>query len=146
MQSIEKTFRDFLQRHFQCSAAADATHNLVKCGVEAVKLGLLHKDCVNGNGTCLAVMLLEYAVHSVEREACMPFLDEFFAMKPCLRNVWTGLPRYYLHTRPYVKFCMSFEYLWNDPLAVQHYWWAMPMDVRKKWSPCRVAWIWAVIQ
>ena len=146
MQSIEKTFSDFLQRHFQCSAAADATHNLVKCGVEAVKLGLLHKDCVNQNGFCLALVLLEYTFLGGEQEACMLLLHELFDMKPCLRKVLAALPHYELYGDRFVKLCMSFEYLWTDGLVVQQYWRAMPTDVRNRWSPCRVAWIWAVVQ
>ena len=131
MQHIHMSFGEFLRKHFQF------LDHVIKCAVEAVKLGLLHKDCVNCNGTCLAVMLLEYAVHSLEQEACMPFLDEFFAMKPCMHEVLPGL------RNRLVELCMSFEYFWT---AAQEYWWAMPMDVRKKWSPCRVAWIWAVVQ
>ena len=142
MQSIDMTFIDFLERRDDQSS-----QNLVKCGVEAVKLGLLDKDCVNRNGDCLALVLLEFALLSTEQEACMLLLCEFFDMKPCLRKVLAALPLYgLLNSNRFVKFCMSFEYFWTDRLAVQQYWWAMPMDVHKKWSPCRVAWIWAVVQ
>ena len=141
MQSIDMTFSDFLQRHFH------DTHNIVKCGVEAVKLGLLHKDCVKYNGKyCLAIVLLEYAFNYRQQEACMPLLYEFFDMKPCLRKVFAYLSLFYRCNHPFVRFCMSFEYFWTDSFAIQQYWRAMPMDVHDKWSPCRVAWIWAVVQ
>ena len=137
MHSIEK-FSDFLRKHFHFVGTFPSNKNVIKCGVEAVKLGLLHKDCVNRNGDCLAVILLEYAVHSVEQEACMPFLDEFFAMKPCLRKVLASLLRYELYYELYgdrfVKLCMPFEYLWTDRLTKQH-WWAMPISFfSHKWN------------
>ena len=135
-------FYDFLKKHFQF--LCNDKNVVVKCGVEAIKLGLLDKDCVNRNGDCIAVVLLDYAFCSGDPEACVPFLHEVFSMKPCLRKVWTGILRF--DSNRFVAFCMSFEYLWTDRLAVQEYWWAMPRDVHKKWSPCRVAWIWAVVQ
>ncbi len=142
------TFYDFLKKHFHflCNDKNVVKKNVVKCGVEAIKLGLLHKDCVNGHGDCIVFILLDYAFCSGDLEACVPFLHEVFSMKPRLCKVWTGFLRCSLISNRFVAFCMSFEYLWTDPLAVQQYWWAMPMDVHKKWSPCRVAWIWAVVQ
>jgi hypothetical protein len=138
------TFNDFLKKHFRFACDIPYSTNVIKYGLEAVKMGLLHKDCVNDDGNCIALVLLDFAFCSGEPEACMPFLHEFFNMKPCLRQVCLRCCSLYGHR--FVQFCMSFEYLWTDSFAVQQYWWAMPMDVHNKWSPCRVAWIWAVVQ
>ena len=146
MQHIHVSFAEFLQKHFLFLGIYPSNKDVIKCAVEAVRLGLLDKDCVNMHRACLAVVLIEYAIRSVEQEGCMPFLHEFFDMKPCLRKVLAALPHYQLYGNRFAKLCMSFDYFWTDRLAVQQYWWAMPMDVREKWSPCRVAWIWAVTQ
>ena len=135
MQSIRMTFTDFLERHFQDD---QSNKNLVKFGVQAVKLGLLDKDCI-------AVVLLEFTFLNTEQEACMLLLYEFFDMKPCLRKLLAALPRYKLYGDRFMKLCMSFD-LWTDRWAVQQYWWAMPTDVHNRWSPCRAAWIWALVQ
>jgi hypothetical protein len=142
MQRIEIMFHVFLQRHFQFKFSYD---NFVKYGVQAVKMGLLHKDCVNGRGLCLGVVLMEFAFVSEDREACVSLLCQFFDTKPCLNKVWACL---LLHkfSNHFTQFCMSMEYLWTDPFEVQRWWLQMPMDIKNNWSPCREAWIWAVVQ
>ena len=70
MQWIDRSFTDLLQKQFQCSGP-----------------GLLDKDCVNRNGDCIAVVLLEFMFLNTEQEACMLLLYEFFDMKPCLRKM-----------------------------------------------------------
>ena len=141
MQSIEMTFHVFLQRHFQFDFSYD---KLVEYGVQAVEMGLLHKDCVNCRGHCLAVVLMEFAFASEDREACVSLLCQFFDMKPCLDKAWACLLLYKLSNH-FTQFCMSMEYLWSDPFQVQRWWLKMPMHIKNNWSPCRVAWIWAVL-
>ena len=51
---------------------------MIELGVEAVESGILHKDCENGIGNCLGIVLLEYAFFSEERQTCMPLLCHFF--------------------------------------------------------------------
>jgi hypothetical protein len=89
MQSIRMTLTDFLERHFQFLCDDQSNKNLVKFGVQAVKLGLLDKDCI-------AVVLLEFTFLNTEQEACMLLLYEFFDMKPYLRKVLAALPLYAL--------------------------------------------------
>ena len=127
------------------SRSSSRSKNVVKYGLEAVKLGLLDKDCVNMDGDCLAVVLMEYAYVSKDQEACMPLLRQFFGLKPCLRKVWACLASS-AFCKDFIKFCMSFDYLYTDLVTIQQYWWAMPMDMHDKWSPCRVAWIRAVVE
>ena len=155
MQSIiYMRFSEFLRMHFSCLRGVEySSKNVVKCALEAVKLGLLDKDCMrmnddsddggNKGNYCLVVALLEHAF--CDQKACMPFLQELFTMKPCLRKVLADLSLYYRWNDRFMHFCMSFDYFWSD-LLLEQYWWAMPVDVHDKWSPCRVAWIWAVVQ
>lgn len=138
MQHIRGSFWEFL--------GSDSSDNFVKFGVETVKSGVLHKDCVNGNGNCLAIVLLEHAFLSAEPQACMALLCQFFEMKPCLRKVWAVLPNLTRFNYHFFQFCISMDYLWTDSFAVQQWWCTMPMVIRNNWSPCRVAWILAVVQ
>jgi hypothetical protein len=141
------TFAAFLRRNFHVDLCS--THkDLVTCGLKAVQLGLLHKNSVNEDGICLAIVLIEYA--SFDDSLCLPTLRDFFDTKPCLYRIWACL-RLHRRTPTFSRICMSMDYLWSNPLAtkgmiadfcLQMY----SMDIQIRWSPCRVAWICAVVR
>lgn len=155
MQCIDHSFKVFLKRHFQFACDIPYSTNVVKYGLEAVKLGLLDKDCVNIIGDCLACVLIEHAYVSRDLEACIPFLCQFFDMKPCLQKVWFCLTQQLPMNPQFFQFCLSIHYLWTDPSAIQKCWFVIAkcplwkrhwMHIQNNWSPCREAWIWAVVQ
>ena len=129
------------------------------CGLAAVKQGLLHKDCVDFNGDCLAIVMV-YSVSLSFRSRgseALPVLLEFMAMKPCLFKFWDCVGRYpfkYFNYDKFVLVCKSIDYLWTDARAVEQccmvmtkfdHLWKYWMDIQSRWSPCRVAWMSVVV-
>ncbi len=129
------------------------------CGLAAVKQGLLHKDCVDHNGDCLAVVVVYSASLCFRSRGskALPALLEFMGMKPCLFKFWACAHKYFNYDKFFLV-CKSIDYLWTDARALEqccmamtrfHHLWKWTdhwMDIQSRWSPCRAAWMSVVMQ
>lgn len=145
------SFECFLTNHIGFGLTCKAV--LVNA-IKAVKLGLLSKDSENVYGECLGFFFVHNAFFS--QSWCLPIVSEFFEMEPCLFKIWICLIRR-SSSHPFLQFCTHIPYLWTNAQAFHSVLLQLPKttltcDLLRQhwmyctnWSPCRVAWIRAVV-